>query len=224
MLNTNHIVKSYDKALKDLEESIISMSSLAKNQLSSLYLYLSKNDTKIFTEILANDQPINLLDQTIINSSINILSLRNPVSYDLRFVFASGHISKNIARIGDNVLNIAKSIHHIHNQSELINNEVLHMIHILTEMLLQSQESLFNKDLTILENTIEKDIIIDFAHKDMIKLVLNQMKEHNESIDDWHYYLLIARALERIGDHIVNICKQIYFIEKNELYFSEEDK
>ncbi len=224
MLNTNHIVKSYDKALKNLEESIISMSTLAKNQLSALYIYLSKNDKNILTEILANDQPINLLDKTIINSSLNILSLRNPVAYDLRFVFASGHISKNIERIGDNILNIATSINNIKNQSELINNNILHIIHILTEMLLNSQESLFNKNLNLLENTISQDAMIDSTHKDLIKLVLNQMKEHNESIDDLHYYLLVARALERIGDHIVNICKQIYFIEKNELYFNEEDK
>lgn len=213
MRNKNHIVKSYDEDLNNLQENIITMTKLAEKQLSSLYTSLSERDNNMLNIIINQDDPINDLDKLIIDSSIDILSLRNPVAYDLRFVFTSSHISKNIERIGDNVVNIADAFLFINQHSSEIDAKILDMLHILLDMLRNTEQNLVTKDLEAIKETALKDKKIDQYHMQTINLALNQIKSNPESINDLHHYLLIARSLERIGDHIVSIARQIYFIE-----------
>lgn len=213
MRNKNHIVKSYDEDLNNLQENIIKMIKLAEKQLSNLYFAISEKKHDLLNTIINQDDPINELDKHIINSSIDILSLRNPVAYDLRFVFTSSHISKNIERIGDNVVNIADAFLSLNTHSGEIDSKILEMLHILIEMTLNTEINLVNKDIQTIKETALKDKTIDNYHNQTISLALNKIQSNSQSINDLHHYLLVARSLERVGDHLVNICKQICFIE-----------
>lgn len=209
-----HIVQSYNKELNELKNLIIQMMGRNLEQLNLVYEALAKHDIAAAKDIINYDEKINKMDSQIISMCINILSLRNPLAYDLRFVFAASHISRNLERIGDNIRNIAKNINNLDEGNVKLEDIMLRMIHTLLEMLHNTENAYISKKYELAKKTIIKDIDIDELYNSISDLAITKIKNIGEQINIFQSYILMARYLERIGDHIVNICKQIIFIEK----------
>ncbi|MDR0484861.1 MAG: hypothetical protein LBH40_06265 [Alphaproteobacteria bacterium] len=117
-MGMGHIVKSYDNELENLKKLLIEMMETNLDQLNLLYdlinykanmLDINSNfSAEICNKVSDIDVKINSFDIKIIEESLKIFSLRNPVAYDLRFVFSASHVSSNLERLGDNAKAIAR--------------------------------------------------------------------------------------------------------------------
>jgi phosphate transport system protein len=218
---SQHIVKSYDEELNGLKTLLVDMTKVSLDQLDRVYRSVSKHDLSSLPEVIKQENILNNLDDEITTLSLNILSLRNPVALDLRFVFAASHISRNLERIGDNARNVANSIEKIENKNDKLNSKIMEMIHISTEMLHSALDAFQNRNHELALNIMEKDILIDNLHHEISKSTLAKIQSQPGEVQSFHIYLLMCRYVERIGDHIVNICRYLYFIEKNKLSFRD---
>ena len=220
---SEHIVKSYDDDLSTLKQQIVQMVGLCLKQINNVYSAIGTHDKELSGKILESDKKLNELDKNITLLSLNIMSLRNPVAFDLRFVFAASHISRNLERIGDNTINIAKYIQQTDDSSKSIDAKIMQIVHHASEMLHGCLQALENNDSHLAKKIINKDLLIDELHYEVSQLTLAKMQDQPSRIHYLHSYLLIGRYLERIGDHIVNVCKYLLFIESNQLVFDDND-
>jgi phosphate transport system protein len=220
---TEHIVKSYDNELNTLKNYLVEMTSLTNEHLNKLYSIMCLDDANValqqLEQLVNNDEKVDILDKNIVDLSLDILSLRNPVAHDLRFVFSASHISRNLERVGDNISKTAYCVKDIKNKHLLLQNKVLQMVYILMDMTNKTKESLQEENDDLALKIIEIDKKIDILFDEVSSLTLNEMKNLTNIITDLNGYSLIARSLERIGDHIVNSCRYIYFIKHNQLLY-----
>lgn len=209
-----HILKSYDSDLAKLKSMLIDMMMTNLTQLNLLHSLVSKYSKEIQDEISDIDSKINALDVKIIDESIKIFSLRNPVAYDLRFVFAASHVSRNLERMGDNAKSVGRYI-----SSDIANdtlkNKYLETLHLLIEMLHLTVDSFTHMNVNTSKKVEKMDIRVDELHNEISDFLLHKIQLAPDKITEIRSHFLVIRNLERVGDHTVNICRYLGFIENN---------
>lgn len=217
-MQQKHILKSFDNELSSLKSALLAMLLATSGQMKSVYLVIANHDLELAKHVIDSDAKIDALHQRIVTDSVNILSLRTPVAYDLRFVFSASHISSNLERAGDNMRNIAKSVLQIAKPKEKVALKLLQMIKIIDDMLAATYMVLDKEDSHGLNDIIAKDIEVDKLNDEISSLLLSVIQKVSfVELDTIRNYLLICRSLERVGDHVVNTCKHINFITSGEI-------
>lgn len=212
-----HIVKSYDDELNRLKRYLLEMIESTKVQINKTKdMFFAENFTN-WEEITKGDSAIDLLDKKIVDLSLEIFSTRNPVAYDLRFVFSSSHISRNLERIGDNIGKVCFYAKDIQNTHLDINMKIMQIMMILLDMQAILKDSLTSGNLKNLQQVVDLDLQVDNIFYNIAKLTLTEMSKPVTDIVNLNAYSLVARSLERAGDHFVNIVKYIEFMESGEL-------
>ena len=104
-----HIVKSFDQDLNEIRNVINQMAGNVESQLSYAIQSIEDRDSILARRIIERDIKIDSLYERVLDLSIRLFALRQPMANDLRFVISTNKISADIERIGDQTKNIAKA-------------------------------------------------------------------------------------------------------------------
>ena len=129
----------------------------------------------------------------------------------MRQISAALKMITDMERIGDQASDIAEILISGENQSIVAHSYLVEMASKTSEMVKKSVQAFVEKDLELTRKVILADNAVDELF-DQIKeeLILILGKEKNqgsEAID----MLMIAKYLERIGDHATNIAEWVEF-------------
>ena len=132
---------------------------------------------------------------------------------DLRFLFCSIKIIRDLERIGDHLTTVAKKGYRV---STNIPDQLIEKLEALGEkasvMTHDALNCLFERKLAQADQIAERDDIIDTLHGNFIKDVLSYMKEHDDFIPDSLALIQISKGIERIGDYVTNIMEEVHFL------------
>ena len=103
-----HIVRSFDTELEELNQTIVRMGGIAESLLATAMQALSRRDSELASRVVKSDGEIDLLEQKINEQAVQMLALRQPMANDLRAVVCALRISSDLERIGDYAANVAK--------------------------------------------------------------------------------------------------------------------
>lgn len=212
-MNTEHIVKSYDTELVQLENTIARMGGLAESLMGRSTDALLKRDTQLCADVIHDDQQVDALE-TEINTFVNrILALRQPMADDLRMVIAALKTSSDLERIGDLSKNIAKRT------ITLSNSTPIGAVHTIARMSTLVQSMIHNVLDAYLERDVRKaldirqqDEVVDQLHTSLFRELLTYMMEDPRNITPCTHLLFIAKNVERAGDHATNIAENVVFL------------
>lgn len=213
MISTN-----LELSINTLKQYSIKMAQKCDKSINNVSECISNKDLELAKQIIKDDEEINVLREYIIDRSIELMALRQPMAKDLRYIYALGNIALELERIGDYTSNIAEEILNI-GEEEYIKGlvDIPKMLEECKAMLLSSIEALENNDEKLAYNTALRDdtvdIIYDQIHKDCLKI----MNENQATVNQGVRLLFIGRYLERIGDHITNVCEKIIYAIKGEM-------
>ncbi|GAA0705739.1 phosphate signaling complex protein PhoU [Paraclostridium ghonii] len=199
----NYTLKMFDKSEEILEASVASM--------------MLKDVEKAKT-IAQQDDEIDTLRDYIRDRSIELMALKQPMAKDLRFIYALESICLELERIGDYSVNIADEVIKIGKEEhikELI--DIPKMKDICINMIKDAKKALELSDETLAYNTALKDDLVDKIYDVIQEHTLKVMHEKEMNIDQGVTMLFVARYLERIGDHITNICEKIIYALKGDM-------
>jgi phosphate transport system protein len=140
--------------------------------------------------------------------------LQSPVASDLRVVAALLHVIRHVERMGDQCVNIAKLIPLSGNQPPRDDR----MIAMVEEMgafarseVLEAKRAFALRDVEIAEDLVRQDARINRLNREVFKLAVAIGTD--EDTREWAMHMmLVARALERIGDNAVDIGEQVAFV------------
>ena len=104
-----HIVKSFDQDLTEIRNVINQMAGNVESQLSYAIQSIEDRDSILARRIIERDIKIDSLYERVLDLSIRLFALRQPMANDLRFVISTNKIAADIERIGDQTKNIAKA-------------------------------------------------------------------------------------------------------------------
>ena len=214
-----HILGDFEAALKHAKSSVLTMASIASDNLDNSVKGLLERNEDLCNDAIAEDEEVNAYERSIDKDGMEILLRFNPMATDLRAVVAGMKISTNLERIADQAENIARRARKILKKPELPETHLIEPVYQLaSELLSDSVRSFAQNDVDLAIGLHERDKELDKIHKKTIKTLTRAMEENTENLRIYLNLIFIVRCLERVGDHAVNIGEDaVYMTEATDI-------
>jgi phosphate transport system protein len=206
----------YHKDLKNIEYKMLIMATKARYSIVTAMEGLLNRNLKLSNLVVEKDCEIDNLEIEIETDIVSLITLQQPVAKDFRRISSVFKIITDLERIGDLSVNIAKISIEIGDE-EFIKPliDIPEMYKQVKYMLDMSLESFVNSDIELAVEIAKADDIVDdfydLIHKDLLEMIYNDSRIVNQAIQ----LLFITRYLERMADHVINICQRVIYIETN---------
>ncbi|MEK6627910.1 MAG: phosphate signaling complex protein PhoU [Bdellovibrionota bacterium] len=201
-----------DSQLEDLKKLMLEMGGLVEKALLTTTTGLLKKELKLLKEVHQIESLINELQIKIDNSCLQVLAKQGPVAKDLRLILAIIKINTDLERMGDQCVNIA------HISRELIERNFVVPMHDLelmsgcaSQMVKAALDSFVKMDVEAAKKVLTTDDQVDAYRTKINQESIQSMKVDIEHLQDHLDFILIARNLERLGDHSTNIAEDVIF-------------
>jgi len=211
-------INAYDRALTDIQERLTMLGELAEHCLSDAMRSFCEQNTELAKEITARDEVVDTIDEALELSSLELISIQQPIDYDLRFLAAAMRISRELERIADYSCDIAEATLESQRANLTLNppDNLTRLADSVQRMLRKALKAYFENDLIAARELDDDDNMADRLFNILLRELTNSMKQGPEYVDQASAMLLVARYLERIGDHSVNIAEMCIFKETGE--------
>lgn len=204
---------NYESALDQLDKSVIKMGSLVEEQIKEAVESLTKQDLKLAQKVIEKDNVINELELEIEEFILKLIATQQPIAKDLRRIAAGFKIITDLERMGDNAVDIAKTILRIGDEpliKALI--DIPRMAEITQKMLKESLDSYVTGDVELAESLASKDDEVDALHAQIIRELITYMLENPRNIKQATHLMFVSRYLERIADHTTNVGENVIYM------------
>ena len=211
---------TFEQRLEGLDAKLAQMGQLVRSQLDRTLEALAGSDTALADEVIVRDK---LLDTTYVEVEeeiLRILALEAPVARDLRLVAGVLHLNSHIERMGDLCVNMARFVRigAGHPAIPEIQSTLAEMGEHARQLVAAAFECFEKRDVELAERLPIMDQPLD----ELNELVFHQLEQlagdHGTPPGPWaSRMVLVARYLERLGDHSVDIGEQVIFIVTGEV-------
>gem|GEM_PF-134493 len=201
--------------LNRLRHDILAMATRVEEDLGKALTALRTNDAELAREVKAGDAVVNALQLKIEDEAAIVIATQQPVARDLRELVTIFKLTGNLERAGDHAVHLAKTALKLAGEPPFRSMERLErMAEIGQEMIRAAISAFLSQDAEGARKAAALDDAIDGEHKAIIEEVLSLMKEHPKLVKKAYRLINTSSHLERLGDHITNICEGIiYMIE-----------
>jgi phosphate transport system protein len=211
MLEARH---QFRENLRELELQTLGGIDLVVGQLDRALESVTDHDAALAGIVVAGDRRIDTRYLEIHNSALSLLALQTPVAGDLRILAALLHVSRCIERMGDQCANIAKLVPLsgcLTAQDRQLLEAVERMGILARDQLTEAKDAFKTRHVSLARDLVGQSARLGRLNRE----IFNRAVEIGDDIDarEWAMFMiLVARALERIGDNAVEIAKQTIFI------------
>jgi len=205
-----------------LRQDILTMATMVEENIGKAIIALRTRNVELAKEVRADDSKVDALQIKIEDDTAYIIATQQPVAGDMREMLAIFKLTSNIERIGDYAKHLAKAAKKLAKNKNIPFREQEHSNLTSLENMAETGKKMFNSaisafmthDAQAARDAAAMDSIIDAEHKELILNILVVLKTKPDSIKNAVQILQTANQLERLGDHITNICEAvIYMVE-----------
>ena len=204
----------YQEELQNLEGRALEGLDMVAAQLDRAAEAGEHQDTELAELVVASDDVIDGRYLEIHQSILTLLATQAPVATDLRLISALLHLIKAIERMGDQCVNIGKLIPiagHEPPADERIIKDIRTMGQQVRAQISQAKRAFETRDVEMARDLVHQDDLVDDLNKEIFRIALEIGDDHDRR--EWAMtMILVARAIERIGDNTVDIGEQVAFI------------
>jgi phosphate transport system protein len=204
----------YQDQLDELERNCLGGLDLVIASLDRTMEAVQHQDMELAELVIADDDRIDGRYLEVHQEILTLLATQAPVATDLRLISALLHVMHSIERMGDQCVNISKVIpltgHDAPVHDEMVDRIVL-MGKQGRSMLSQAKKAFEGRDVELARDLVRQDDLIDNLNKECFQIAV-QVGEDTDTREWAMTMMLVARALERIGDNAVDIGEQVAFV------------
>ncbi|MBQ5850899.1 MAG: phosphate signaling complex protein PhoU [Lachnospiraceae bacterium] len=201
----------FDEQLFQLNKEIIEMGSMCESAIGKAVKALNTGDIELANNVINEGSSIDRMERAIESRCMKLLLHQQPVARDLRLISAALKMITDMERIGDQAEDIAEIITFLEGRIVGEMKLISGMAYKTMEMVTESVDAFVKKDMELAERVIEQDDIVDefFSQikQAIIKWIGNNPSDGEFALD----LLMIAKYLERIGDHATNIAEWVIY-------------
>ena len=204
----------FQEELARLEEQALGALDLVVTTLDRTLEALHHRDIELAAIVIADDDRIDGRYLEVHQGILSLLALQAPVASDLRVVAALLHVIKHAERMGDQCVNIAKLLP-ITGTEPPVDEEILTKVERMGALarseVSQSKQAFLLRDVALAEDLVRQDAEINQLNKEIFQRAVEVGTDPD--VREWGMtMMLVARAMERIGDNAVDVGEQVAFV------------
>jgi len=207
------VERHFERDLQELKERLLWMASLAERAVHQAVQALLEGDEAVANQVIAEENAINELQIEIDERALQLLALYQLMAADLRFVLAVSRINADLERIGDQAVNIAEAAQRLMRHPRVKPYVDLPRMGELAEaMVRDGMNAVVNRDLELAKSVLTRDDQVDSLRDQIFRELLTYMMENSSVVFSAFELILVAKNLERIGDHATNIAEDVIYM------------
>ena len=210
----HHYSRQFNEELESLRSRVLEMGGVVENQLRLSLRALVKGDSDLGEQVAQDDAKVNRLEVAIDEECTQILARRQPAAGDLRLILAIIKTITDLERIGDEAEKIGFLATRLASLERPENRykEIKHLGRTVRDIVHRALDCLARLDSESALEVAQADSMVDEEYESIMRQGITRMMEDPRTIGRVLDTLWVARALERIGDHAVNICEYVVYL------------
>jgi len=205
--------KVFTEEMNELDNQVTQMAKLAVEAIEKGVKAFVDIDEGLMREVERLDEEICCWDIRIEKHCLDLIALHTPVAGDLRTVSTCLKMITDLNRIGRYALDIAEFTELLANQKHFKRMvSIPHMAELIVGMVNQAVQSYIHRNVDEAQALYDRDDEVDHLWESILRETLTYMIEKPERTTIGTYYILVARYLERIADHSVNIGERVAYM------------
>lgn len=205
------------KDLEELRHQLTEEGALVESRVAQAMRGLAERDVDLLDDVVVSDGEINARQMAIDDRAFKLLALRQPVATDLRVIVAAIKINSELERVGDLAVNIAESARRYLSTTALPEQTMLTRMSDVAQTMFQEALAAFvSGNLGTAQAVLERDDALDSLRAQTFRRLVDVMTHQPERVPSALELMLMARHLERIGDHATNIAEDVFFVVAGE--------
>ena len=209
-----HARVHFQDELRGLEEQALGALDLVVTTLDRTLEALEHQDIELAAIVVHDDDRIDGRFLEVHQGILSLLALQAPVAGDLRTVAALLHVIKHAERMGDQCVNIAKVlplVGHDPPADEALLERIFRMGRLARSEVAQAKQAFVLRDVSLAQDLVRQDEEINHLNREVFRRAVEIGTDEDRR--EWAMtMMLVARALERIGDNAVDIGEQVAFV------------
>jgi phosphate transport system protein len=209
--------KAYESELEELDRMVGVMALKSKEAISLAVKSFEKLDQDIADQVIKIDEEMYVLNIAVEKQCLEIIALQSPVAKDLRTIGTYLKVITDFDRIGRYARDIAEVTHHSADKAHfkpLVS--IPHIAEMASKMVDLSVQAFLEMDTRLVQEVFDTEDRVDSLYDEIFREVITYMMEDSKKIGIGINYMLVARYLERIADHAVNISERVVYMVTGE--------
>ncbi len=205
-------VDAYGEAIRRLDQQATTMGQAASDMLSQALTALAQRNQEMARRVLAADDDIDAKDATMERDVLELISLLPPRQSDLRRLASLLRVARDLERVADYACDIAEVVLELGPATEGVNlGAVSALGGQVLAMLADALTALDTRDVALARAVNRADDRVDAGYARIHQDLITLMEQHPHQIREANQLVLVARYLERIADHAVNVAEMTVF-------------
>lgn len=208
----------FHQELTDLEQTLLNVADQAEQMVGMAVDAICIPDMELAARVVALDNQIDRVYLDVHNRWLTLMARQQPMASDLRMMSVLLHLNTTLERMGDQCVNIAKMAQVTYGlpRSDRIIAQIREMGDLVRQMIRTGVEALVRRDIDEARLLPAMDEPVDRLNRNMYREVVECGPD--PSLLEWATrMMMVSRALERIGDQVVDIAEQTAFLLTGEM-------
>ena len=203
---------NFHQRLDDLKERLLVMAGMAEQAIQrSIEAYITR-DLNLCDLVFRSEPAINRLEREIDQMALDLLAMEQPMAVDLRFILSVIRINADLERVGDQAVNIAVRVREMGAYANIdLPVDIPKLASLSSAMVRKALQAFIEADADLARSVLLLDDQVDKMNDDAFYALSNLIKDNADRTPQALNALIIARNLERVGDHATNIAEDVIF-------------
>lgn len=209
---------TFDLHLEALHNYVLRMGSIVEKQIHDSTEALITHNVELAQEVIKNDDLVDNLEKEIEDRCIKLIATEQPLAKDLRMIFTATKIITDLERMADHAVDIAK-IGIMLKDEKFIKPliDIPKMSGLVKDMIREGLDAYVEGNVDKAYSVCKKDDEIDAIYRGVFKEMLPIMANDQSTINQATQFLFICKYLERVADHVTNICEWTIYLVTGEI-------
>ena len=214
----------FDAQLAQLNVELIKMGALCEEAITASVSALIKYDKSVVQTVFEKDNEIDRMERDIETFCMRLLLQQQPVAKDLRAISSALKMISDMELIGDQAGDIAEIMAVMNDHDTKSKLHIQDMARATVKMVTDSVDSFVKKDLELARSVMKYDDVVDDLFDKVKEEIISLIGEDRANGEFCIDLLMIAKYLERIGDHATNIAEWVEFSITGQHVVAEEER
>ncbi len=212
------LMRKFESELAEIKSRLNEMAVLTIEMVEQATTAVKERRPELMDIVAESEERLDQMQTDIDHEAVRMLTVYGPVASQLRYILVINHVTAQMERIGDQVMNVFESLQLMRGEAEhSVVASLNRMADLTSEMVRDSIDAYFQEDADKAMVTRSHDDLVDQLNLQIIQKLLSDEVLHGvlkgtSDLADAVAQILIARQLERIADQAVNICKEVVFM------------
>ncbi|NBT59711.1 phosphate transport system regulatory protein PhoU [bacterium] len=204
--------RSLDTGLNGLKAQLIEMAGSLEEAVKYSTLAWKNRSREMIDKVNQIEEKVNQAHVDVDAACLKLLATQQPLASDLRFILSVVKMNTDLERMADQAVNIANNTEFYLKYApypDLV--DLIRMSEIVRDLVKKAIDAFINSDSVLAQEVLDADDEVDQLKDRVFQSALQWMKSHASEAEQGLNVILIARNIERIGDHATNIAEDVIF-------------